>query len=111
MRYLPHREDLFAAQGGGFNAQKRAVEAIEPGDVLVVSARGERDAGTIGDILAQRAIERGAAGIVTDGGVRDAVAVAGLDIPVYFASSHPAPLGRRHVAWDLDVAVDCAGQL
>jgi 5-oxopent-3-ene-1,2,5-tricarboxylate decarboxylase / 2-hydroxyhepta-2,4-diene-1,7-dioate isomerase len=111
VRYLPHREDLFASRGGGFNAQKRAVEAIEPGDVLVVSARGERNAGTIGDILVQRAIARGAAGIVTDGAVRDSVAVAGLDIPVYFASSHPAPLGRHHVAWDLDVAIDCAGSL
>ncbi|WP_116996519.1 fumarylacetoacetate hydrolase family protein [Desertimonas flava] len=111
LRYLPHREDLFASRGGGFNAQKRAVEAVQPGDVLVVSARGERNAGTIGDILVQRAIVRGASGIVTDGGVRDAAAVAGLDIAVYFASSHPAPLGRHHVAWDLDIAVDCAGSL
>ena len=31
LRYLPHREDLFARRGGGFNAQKQAVEGIEPG--------------------------------------------------------------------------------
>ena len=37
-----------------------------------MSARGERNAGTIGDILVQRAIVRGASAIVTDGGVRDA---------------------------------------
>jgi regulator of RNase E activity RraA len=111
LRYLPHREDLFQSRGGGFNAQKRAVEAIRPGDVLVISARGEHNAGTIGDILVQRAVGRGAAGIVTDGAVRDAANVAGLDLPVYFAASHPAPLGRHHVAWEFDVAVVCAGSL
>jgi regulator of RNase E activity RraA len=111
LRYLPHREDLFARRGGGFNAQKQAVEAIEPGDVLVISARGERNAGTIGDILVQRTISRGGSGIVTDGAVRDFAAVARLDIPVYSIGGHPAPLGRHHIAWDLDVAVDCAGAL
>jgi 5-oxopent-3-ene-1,2,5-tricarboxylate decarboxylase / 2-hydroxyhepta-2,4-diene-1,7-dioate isomerase len=111
LRYLPHREDLFARRGGGFNAQKQAVEGIEPGDVLVISARGERSAGTIGDILVQRMISRGASGIVTDGAVRDFAAVADLDIPVYSIGGHPAPLGRHHVAWDTDVAVDCAGAL
>ena len=79
--------------------------------MLVISARGERNAGTIGDILVQRTISRGAAGIVTDGAVRDFAAVADLDIPVYSTGGHPAPLGRHHVAWDTDVAVDCAGAL
>jgi regulator of RNase E activity RraA len=111
LRYLPHREDLFARRGGGFNAQKQAVEAIQPGDVLVISARAERNAGTIGDILVQRTISRGGSGIVTDGAVRDFGAVARLEIPVYSIGAHPAPLGRCHIAWDTDVAVDCAGAL
>ncbi|MGH3182381.1 MAG: fumarylacetoacetate hydrolase family protein, partial [Streptosporangiaceae bacterium] len=33
VRYLPLREDLFAAHGGGMNAQKRAIEDIRPGEV------------------------------------------------------------------------------
>ena len=72
LRYLPLREDLFARHGGGMNAQKRAVEQMRPGEVLVIDARQEPDAGTIGDILALRAQARGAAGIVTDGAIRDA---------------------------------------
>jgi regulator of RNase E activity RraA len=111
LRYLPHRGDLYARVGGGFNAQKQAIEAIQPGDVLVISARGEGNAGTIGDILAQRAISRGGSGIVTDGAVRDFAAIARLGIPVYSRGSHPAPLGRHHIAWDTGVAVDCAGAL
>ena len=109
VRYLPLREDLSAAYGGGMNAQKRAVEAIRPGEVLVIEARGDPAAGTIGDILALRAQVRGAAGIVTDGAIRDSAALAGLEIPVYHAAVHPAVLGRRHVPWDTDVTVACAG--
>src|SRR5215472_1532896 len=74
VRYLPLREDLSAAQGA-MNAQKRAIEEIRPGEVLVIEARGDPTAGTIGDILALRAQVRGAAGIVTDGAIRDAQAL------------------------------------
>lgn len=109
LRFLPHREDLFAARGGGQNAQKRAFDAVEQGEVLVIEARGERGSGTLGDILAIRAHARGAAAIVTDGGVRDAEAVAAVGIPVFTAGPHPAVLGRRHVPWETDVAIGCGG--
>jgi regulator of RNase E activity RraA len=74
-----------------------------------MDARGERGTGTIGDILALRAQVRGAAAIVTDGGLRDAAVVAELDIPVFHAGAHPAVLGRRHVPWEIDVAIACGG--
>jgi regulator of RNase E activity RraA/2-keto-4-pentenoate hydratase/2-oxohepta-3-ene-1,7-dioic acid hydratase in catechol pathway len=109
LRYLPLREDLFARHGGGMNAQKQAVEQIRPGEVLVIDARQEPDAGTIGDILALRAQARGAAGIVTDGAIRDSAALARLDIPAYHAAVHPAVLGRHHVPWESGVTVACAG--
>ena len=115
VRYLPLREDLLAKEkgggevGGGMNAQKRAIEEIRPGEVLVIEARGDPAAGTIGDILGLRAQVRGAAGIVTDGAIRDSAALARLDIPTYHAAVHPAVLGRRHVPWESGVAVACAG--
>ncbi len=109
VRFLPGREDLFASHGGGHNAQKRAFDTVREGEVIVIDARGETGSGTLGDILALRAHARGAAGIVTDGGVRDHAAVAAVGIPVYSAGAHPAVLGRRHVPWDVDVAVACGG--
>ncbi|MET0933274.1 MAG: fumarylacetoacetate hydrolase family protein [Mycetocola sp.] len=109
LRYIPNREDLFASHGGGYNAQKRAFDSLGPGDVLVMEARGERGTGTVGDILALRAQVRGAAGIITDGGVRDLAAVAALDMPTYHSGGHPAVLGRRHIPWDVDVTVACGG--
>ncbi|MCR2785133.1 MULTISPECIES: fumarylacetoacetate hydrolase family protein [unclassified Microbacterium] len=109
LRFVPNREDLFTAHGGGYNAQKRAFDAVDEGEVIVIDARGETGSGTLGDILALRAHARGAAGIVTDGGVRDADAVAAVGIPVYSGGAHPAVLGRRHVPWETDVTVACGG--
>ena len=109
LRFVPHREELFAARGGGQNAQKRAFDGVGEGEVIVIEARGETGSGTLGDILAIRAHARGAAAIVTDGGVRDAEAVAAVGIPVFTAGPHPAVLGRRHVPWETDVAVGCGG--
>src|SRR5712691_111213 len=108
VRYLPLREDLLARYAG-MNAQKRAIEEIRPGEVLVIEARGDPTAGTIGDILGLRAQVRGAAGIVTDGAIRDSAALARLEIPAYHAAVHPAVLGRRHVPWETGVTVACAG--
>ncbi|MDO8144605.1 fumarylacetoacetate hydrolase family protein [Isoptericola sp. 178] len=109
LRLVPFRPDLFAAHGGGYNAQKRAFDTVGPGEVLVVEARGERGTGTVGDVLALRAKVRGAAAVVTDGGVRDAEAVAEIGLPVFSAGPHPSVLGRRHVPWETDVTVACGG--
>ncbi|QOT17206.1 fumarylacetoacetate hydrolase family protein [Paenarthrobacter sp. YJN-5] len=109
LRYLPNREDLFKTHGGGFNAQKRAIDSVNEGEILVMEARGEKGTGTVGDILALRAQVRGAAAIITDGGVRDYSAVADLDMPTYFANPHPAVLGRRHIPWDTDITIACGG--
>ena len=62
-----------------------------------------------GDILALRAQVRGAAAIITDGGVRDFSAVAAMDMPTYYANPHPAVLGRRHIPWDTDITIACGG--
>ncbi|QBE49722.1 fumarylacetoacetate hydrolase family protein [Leucobacter triazinivorans] len=109
LRFIPFRPDLFKQHGGGFNAQKRAFDTVEAGEVLVVEARGIPSTGTVGDVLALRAQVRGAAGIVTDGGVRDFAAVQEFDIPVFSQGAHPSVLGRRHVPWETDVTIACGG--
>lgn len=109
LRFLPGREDLFKKYGGGHNAQKRAFDALGPNDVIVIEARGEAGSGTLGDILALRARALGAAGIVTDGGVRDYDAVSAVGIPVYTKGAHPAVLGRKHFPWEVGGSVACGG--
>lgn len=109
LRFVPFREDLFATHGGGYNAQKRAFDAVAEGEVIVIEARGDATTGTLGDILALRARTRGAAGVVTDGGVRDFDAVAEIGLPVFSRGAHPSVLGRKHVPWDVDVTISCGG--
>lgn len=109
LRFIPFRPDLFKEHAGGYNAQKRAFDSVNEGEVLVVEARGERGTGTVGDVLALRAQVRGAAGIVTDGGVRDFSAVQEFSIPVFSQGAHPSVLGRRHVPWETDVTIACGG--
>lgn len=109
LRFVPNREDLFKTHGGGFNAQKQVFDSVGADEVIVIEARGEAGSGTLGDILALRAQARGAAGVVTDGGVRDYPEVAGIDLPVFARGPHPAVLGRKHVPWDTDLTIACGG--
>ncbi|HXH33758.1 MAG TPA: fumarylacetoacetate hydrolase family protein [Plantibacter sp.] len=109
LRFVAYRPDLFAERGNGFNAQKRLFDTVEQGEVIVIEARGERGTGTVGDVLALRAQQRGAAGVVTDGGIRDAEQVASFTLPTFSQGAHPSVLGRRHVPWEIDVAITCGG--
>ncbi|GAA1238073.1 2-keto-4-pentenoate hydratase/2-oxohepta-3-ene-1,7-dioic acid hydratase in catechol pathway/regulator of RNase E activity RraA [Microbacterium phyllosphaerae] len=109
LRFVPFREDLFKTHGGGYNAQKRTFDAVDEGEIIVIEARGDATTGTLGDILALRARARGAAGVVTDGGVRDFDAVAEIGLPVFSQGAHPSVLGRKHVPWDSDITISCGG--
>ena len=109
LRYVALREDVQREYAGGINAQKRIIEATQPGDVLVIEARGVPDAATIGDIFATRHFALGGRGIVTDGALRDTPAIAAIGQPVYHLSSHGATLGRQHMPFSTDEPVTCAG--
>jgi 5-oxopent-3-ene-1,2,5-tricarboxylate decarboxylase / 2-hydroxyhepta-2,4-diene-1,7-dioate isomerase len=111
LRYVPLREDIRDADTAELNAQKAAIEALGPDEVLVIDARGDPGAGTIGDILAARALARGATGIVTDGGLRDSPAVSELDIPTYYQAPHAAVLGLVHYPLESNVPIACGGTL
>lgn len=71
LRYVPAREDMVDTMYDNTkNVQRLTVEAAGQDDVLVVDARGELGAATLGNILATRLKVRGAAGFVTDGALR-----------------------------------------
>lgn len=54
-----------------------------PGDVLVVDIGGYTNAGPWGDVLTLAAQERGLAGLVIDGAVRDSRDIVGSGFPVF----------------------------
>ena len=62
-----------------------AVHAARKGDVLVAATDAYMGAAITGDLLLGMARNRGVAGLVTDGLVRDLVGILDVDIPVYCA--------------------------
>jgi regulator of RNase E activity RraA len=64
LRYMPAREDLS-------HPQRKAIEDCPPGAVLVMDSRKDARAASAGAILVTRLMQRGCAGVITDGGFRD----------------------------------------
>lgn len=61
----------------------KAIDTAQPGDVIMVDAGGSVAQAIIGEIMSTLAAKRGIAGIVIDGAVRDAGALAASPFPVY----------------------------
>jgi regulator of RNase E activity RraA len=109
LRYAPAREDVAVSAhfDNSANVQRLAIEAIQPGEVLVIDARGSVSAGSLGNILATRIMARGAAGIVTDGGIRDTPGFRDLDMAVYARLPHAALSSVAHYPADMQVPIGC----
>ena len=111
LRYIPAREDLdlISAFENPEHPQRKAMETVPPGQVLVMDCRRETRAASGGHILLTRLQVRGAAGIVTDGCLRDSEAIGTMDFPVYGAGGS-APLNLVcHHAVDINLPVACGG--
>ncbi|HKE39940.1 MAG TPA: ribonuclease activity regulator RraA [Casimicrobiaceae bacterium] len=111
LRYIPAREDLdmISVFENPQHPQRKAIETVPPGQVLVMDCRRDTRAASGGSILLTRLKVRGAAGIVTDGGLRDSEAIATMDFPV-FGAGGSAPLNLAiHHAVDLNVPIGCGG--
>ena len=74
---------------GDNRALHRALGAAPPGHVLVVSVTGPGDAGHWGGMMTQAALNRGVAGLVIDGSIRDRDELRHLGLPVFFRSTCP----------------------
>jgi len=112
LRYVPSREDMVDTMYDNTkNVQRLAVEAAEQDDVLVVEARGELGAATLGNILATRLKVRGAAGFVTDGALRDTPGFKKIDIPAYIKAPQAITSFEKHHPVEMNVPIGCAGVL
>lgn len=111
LRYIPTRPDTdpLDAFREADHPQRVAVEQCPQGAVLVMDCRGDASAASAGSILLTRLAVRGAAGVVTDGGIRDAAGAAALDMPVFAAKpSAPTNLTKHH-AVDIGLPIACGG--
>jgi len=85
----------------------KALDAAQPGDVIVVNGGGDQTRALIGDMIGIKAKNLGIAGFVIDGAVRDADALAECGLPVFARSVTPAgPYKFGPGRLQLPVAID-----
>ena len=105
LRYIPAREDLnpisvFQDRG---HPQRKAVEECPAGAVLVIDSRKDARAASAGGILVSRLMQRGVAGVVTDGGFRDSPEIARLP----FAAYHQRPSAPTNLTLHQALDINC----
>lgn len=109
LRYIPAREDRnpITVFRNADHPQRVAIETCPAGHVLVMDGRKDARAATAGSILITRLALRGAAGVVTDAGMRDAEGIGKLDMPAYFAKASAPTNLTLHEALDINVPIAC----
>lgn len=109
LRYIPAREDLnpLTVFREPDHPQRLAVEQIPEGHVLVMDCRQDASAASAGSIIATRLQIRGCAGVVTDGGLRDADEIGSLAMPSFCAKPSAPTNLTKHQALDINVPIGC----
>lgn len=111
LRNIPAREDIDVLEIflDPDNPQRKGIESVPHGHVLVQDCRGETTAASCGSILTTRLKVRGAAGMVSDGPVRDSGVIAECGLPVFCAgASAPTNLIKHHSV-DMGLPIGCGG--
>ena len=86
----------------------KALDVIEPGDVIIVDAGGSSMNAVLGDLVSTKAKHRGAAGFVIDGLVRDLPGIQELNFPVFARGT--SPIGPLHRGpGEINFAICCGG--
>src|SRR6266513_1423541 len=109
LRYMPAREDLnrlevFRDRG---HPQRKAIEDCPAGAVLVMDSRKDARAASAGAILVTRLMQRGVAGVITDGGLRDSAEIAKLGFPAYHQRPSAPTNLKLHQAIEINVPIGC----
>src|SRR4051812_44117001 len=85
-----------------------AVDSIARHDLVVCATADSSRAGIWGELLTTAALQRGAAGLVTDGAVRDLARMDAMGFPVFARHLSPYDSMNRQkvVAFDVSVEID-----
>jgi len=93
---------------GGVNLMKLAVDAATTGDVLVLAARGASHYAVFGGYISLAMRNRGLAGVVVDGAVRDRDEIQSAGLPVFARGVATAACVPEAVG-EINVPVACGG--
>ncbi len=98
-------------QTRGLDSQPIAiiVDAIRPGDVLVIDRCGEHRHAALGAVLCRAVEQAGAVGVIIDGRACDLTDIARQGMPLWCLGPSPV-LGRRQgVEGGVNITIDCGG--
>jgi RraA family protein len=86
----------------------KALDVLEPGDVVIVDAGGSAMNAVLGDLISTKAKHRGAAAFVVDGLVRDLPNIQEIDFPVFARGT--TPIGPLHRGpGEINFPICCGG--
>jgi regulator of RNase E activity RraA len=86
----------------------KAIDMAAPGDVIIVDASGETGNSIIGEMMITWAQQRGIAGFIIDGAIRDAGFIKKMSYPVYAAGVTPKG-PYKDGPGEINVSVSCGG--
>mgnify|MGYP003583434061 FL=1 len=66
-----------------------AIALAKPGDVLVIDGKADQTSALMGTIMMTACRQRGIAGVVIDGAVRDSLEIDEMDYPVFSVGTNP----------------------
>ena len=114
LQFMPKREDAHwgdeYAAAPGRELHRRAIMACQPGDIIVVDARGSLSSGIFGEMMLTSFKAQGGEGVVIDGCIRDFPEVKTLDLGLWLRGLTP----NFHTQTDIfphavNVPIACAG--
>jgi 4-hydroxy-4-methyl-2-oxoglutarate aldolase len=86
----------------------KAIREAQPGDVLVIDAKGETNRAVAGDFVLGMAQTLGINGVVVDGVIRDIIDTKQLNYPIFCKGSTIAASGKAGEG-DINVPISCGG--
>jgi len=86
----------------------KALDIVQPGDVVVIDCSGSDTAAVLGDLISNKAVHRGIAGFIIDGLIRDLPGVIECGLPIYARGVTPfGPLHRG--PGEINYPISCGG--
>lgn len=87
----------------------KAIEAADPGDVLVIDSGRDMSGAVLDDVLVAYAEKKGIAGIVVDGAVRGTAAIKTMAVPVFAAGATLRRAPENASDGAINISIFCGG--
>jgi len=115
LQWMPRREDMsdnHEYSGVEMQLHRHVMYHTQPGDIIVVDARGDMGSGVFGEMMLTYFKGKGGAGVVIDGCVRDWPHVSQIDIGMWMRGVTPNHGWQNGITpFAVNQPVACAGVL